>query len=254
MLSARLYEVPPSLCQQRSLLKSLKKFTECLLKVNSLLYNAGMKNWLEAHRVLSLTLAFTVVCVLTVLAINDPAHFKSLAEAFTGSGTTIATIGLALSTSWLVYVTFRNLRENQIIRRADIELRTKQRVFDEYLLVLEQICNWAQDAIKTLTPAGSRSDIFLMSMQDDLPAIATKSISIEYDVTSLPENSSLLERINEATDLLEDFIKFMDLKKQSLTIEDEYVPRRDKLKKCFENVIEIASGLKVTLKKGYPTE
>ena len=88
-------------------------------------------------------------------------------------------------------------------------------------------------------------------MEDTLPTIAAKNISIMDDARGLPNDKlriELIKKVDKVVFDLQEFIKFLDLKKQSAAMEPEYVPKRENLKKSFEKVIEVASKLKVALK------
>ncbi len=142
--------------------------------------------------------------------------------------------------------------ENRRIRAEDRERESELRLFDESRRSLEEICNWAEKGTATLTPTGASSSLDIMDMQDVLRTIAAKNISIMDDARSLPNDKlchELIVKVDKAAYDLKDFISFLDLKKQSASLEQDYAPKRDSLKKSFENVIEVASKLKVALKE-----
>lgn len=105
-----------------------------------------MINWIKKQWLLLVTGAFTLAGIFAILTIVKPEWFAPLAATFTGSGVTIATIGLALSTSWLVYVTFLTLKENQKQREENEQIRNEERKIEISL----RIRKWAEDSIEIL--------------------------------------------------------------------------------------------------------
>lgn len=205
-------------------------------------------NWLRKHWKLTLGVILLVICLtLWITATSDHWLSKFILKYFNSWSIALS----AAATIILAVAAFESIMENRRIRAEERKRESELRLFDENRRSLEEICNWAEKGIAALTSAGASSSLDIMDMQDTLPTIAAKNISIMDDARSLPSDKlgkELIKKVDNAAFDLQEFISFLNSKKQSAAKEPEYAPKRDYLKKSFENVIEVASKLKVALK------
>lgn len=112
-------------------------------------------NWIKNNWLLIVVSVFTLFGILALFVFLMPEQLSLLNKVFTGSGVTIATIGLAVSTSWLVYVTFLSVMESKRIRSQYIEqdIRDrKERYFNEivdWLTGMEERLSSSQKEMST---------------------------------------------------------------------------------------------------------
>ena len=205
-------------------------------------------NWLRKHWKLALGVILLVICLtLWITATSEHWLSKFILKYFSSWSVALSAAAAII----LAVAAFESIMENRRIRAEDRKRESELRLFDESRRSLEEICNWAEKGTATLTPAGASSSLDIMDMQDELRTIAAKNISVMDDARSLPNDKlgqELIKKVDKAAFELQEFITFLNSKKQSAAMEPEYAPKRDSLKKSFENVIEVASKLKVALK------
>lgn len=205
-------------------------------------------NWLRQHWKLTLVVVFLITCLtLWITATSDHWLSKFILKYFDSWSVALGAAAAVI----LAVAAFESIMENRRIRAADRKRETELRLLDENRRSLEEICNWAEKGIAALTSSGASSSLDILEMQDVLPTIAAKNISIMDDARSLPSDKlgkELIKNVDKAASELKEVISFLDLKKQSAALEPEYTPKRDSLKKSFTKVIEVASKLKVALK------
>lgn len=205
-------------------------------------------DWLRKHWKLALGVVLLVICLtLWITATSDHWLSKFILRYFSSWSVALSAAAAVI----LAVVAFESIMENRRIRAEDRERESELRLFNESRRSIEEICNWAEKGIAALTPAGAASSLDIMEMQDILPTIAAMNVSIMDDARSLPHDKlrkELIRKVDKAAFDIEEFISFLDKKKQSAPLEPEYTPKRDSLKESLEKVIEVASKLKVALK------
>jgi hypothetical protein len=153
--------------------------------------------WLKKHWFLLFIGFFNLVGVVGLLAIAKSEWFSFLAAEFTGSGTTIATIGLALSTSWLVYVTYRLVRENQQQRDDNERIRKEDRQREISLRIRE----WAEDSFRLLCMIDTEKTFDMKLLHNIYHFITLKGLAINKNLEILQRNTELDKLIDKALKL-----------------------------------------------------
>ena len=205
-------------------------------------------NWLRKHWKITLGVILVFICLtLWITATSDHRLSKFILKYFNSWSIALS----AVATIILAVAAFESIMENRRIRAEERKREFELRLFDENRRSLEEIRDWAEKGIAALTSAGASSSMDIMEMQDTLPTIAAKNISIMDDARNLPSDKfgkELIKKVDKAAFNLQEFISLLNSKKQSAAMEPEYASKRDCLKKSFEKVIEVASKLKVHLR------